>query len=391
MKTLFLWPQEPFLPTSLFKHYVYMGETAASAKKAGSDVVVLDLSVSKISRKSFVDTIENSDLIFVSVEPYTALSSKKLVDSIRSVNSQKKIIGYGTAVTLNPKIFTQIFDYVIPSGFYQDIVPKIINGKKLKYDNQQISLETPPSQLNWNSPLLEVLPVSEYDVISGGQLEINTQCGCLHNCSFCVEKRLFPKKAFYHRPPEQIRDFIESTGASKYYIDATTFSQDRSWCIDVCEKLSHIPRDFQWKTVTRIDCIDEEIAYWLNQGKCKQVSLGLETTSKRLQKSVRKNIEAEQVERAISLLQKNGITSRALLILGLPGQTAEDVNDTLEFVRNHNIPARWKEYQPLEKAAEFTKLEDFRVFERDGFFYHDIPGISKQQYMRILIEHARQL
>lgn len=36
MKTLFLWPQEPFLPTSLFKHYVYIGETAAAAKKAGS-------------------------------------------------------------------------------------------------------------------------------------------------------------------------------------------------------------------------------------------------------------------------------------------------------------------------------------------------------------------
>ena len=80
-----------------------------------------------------------------------------------------------------------------------------------------------------------------------------------------------------------------------------------------------------------------------------------------------------------------------MLILGLPGQTAADVNDTLEFVKNHDIPARWKEYQPLEKAAEFSTLEDFRMFERVGFFYHDIPGISKQQYMRILIEHARQL
>lgn len=160
MKTLFLWPQEPFLPTSLFKHYVYIGETAAAAKNAGSDISVLDLSVSKISRKSFVDTIEISDLIFVIVEPYTALSSKKLVDSIRSVNSQKKIIGYGTAVTLNPKIFTQIFDYVIPSGFYQDIISNIISGKTLKYDNQRISLETTPVQLNWNNPLLEALPVS---------------------------------------------------------------------------------------------------------------------------------------------------------------------------------------------------------------------------------------
>lgn len=391
MKTLFVWPQEPFLPTSLFKHYVYIGETAAAAKNTGSGVAVLDLSVSKISKKSFVDTVDNSELIFVAVEPYTALSSRKLVDSIRSIDNQKKIIGYGTAVTLNPRIFTQIFDYVIPSGFYQDIVPNIIIGKNLKYDNQQISLETMPKQLNWNSPLLEVLPVSEYNAISGGQLEINTQCGCLHNCSFCVEKRLFPKKAFYHRPPEQISKFVASTNASKYYIDATTFSQNKNWCIDVCKRLSMVPKEFQWKTVTRIDCIDEEIAYWLKQGKCKQVSLGLETTSKRLQKSVRKNIENEQVERAISLLQKNNILPRALLILGLPGQTATDVQDTLEFVKKHNIPARWKEYQPLEKATEFLTLEEFRMFERDGFFYHNIPGIPKQQYMRILIEHARQL
>jgi len=391
MKTLFLWAQEPFLPTSLFKHYVYLGETAAAAKNAGSDVKILDLSVSKISRKGFVDIVEDSDLVFVAVEPYTALSAQRLVKSIRTINKNKCIIGYGTAVTLNPGIFKQIFDYVIPSGFYQDIVQKLVAGEKLVKNDQEISLDIMPNQLNWNFPLLKSLPVSEYNAISGGQLELNTQCGCLHNCSFCVEKRLFPIRAFYHRPSTQISDFISTTNATKYYIDATTFSQNKEWCKDVCERLSKIPKDFQWKTVTRIDCVDEEVAYWLNQGKCTQVSLGLETTSKLLQKSVRKTINANQVERTIYLLRKNNVMPRALLILGLPGQTAQDVQDTIDFVKNHNIPARWKEYQPLEKAAEFTKLSEFEAFDRDKFFFHNIPGLSKKQYTRILLEHARQL
>ncbi len=390
MKTLFIWPQEPFLPTSLFKHFVYLGETAAAAKNAGAAVSVLDLSVSKLSKRDFVNKVSNTDLIFVVVEPYTAMSAQRLVQSIRSVNQTSKIIGYGTAVTLNPNVFKQFFDYVIPSGFYQDIVRNIVRGSDLKYDNNEVRLAVIPTELNWQQPQLDMLPVSEYNKLSDGQLEINTQCGCLHNCSFCVEKKLFRKTAFYHRPPQQISDFVAKTDASKYYIDATTFSQNKDWCIEVCQRLSKIPKDFQWKTVTRIDCIDEEVAYWLGKGKCTQVSLGLETTSKRLQKSVRKNIEAAQVNRAMSLLRQNNVTPRALLILGLPGQTLEDVNDTLDFVEEHNIPARWKEYQPLEWAEKFTKIADFQVFKRDSFFFHNVPGLSKQQYIRILLDHARQ-
>ena len=391
MNILFIWPDEPFLPVSLFKHFVYLGETAGLMVQKGHYVEVLDLSVQKISKPDFINKLKKQDVICIPIEIYNAKSATSLVDFIHRLNVNIPIIAYGSAVTLNAELFKPYFDFVIASGFWGEILKSYFDNDytNLQILNKEIKLKQFPTDIEWSTPLLEKLPLKEYDGISNNQVEINTQYGCLRNCSFCMEKSFFPGKVMFQRPPESLYKFIKECNYIKYYLDATTFSEDKDWCLEICKAIKATGKDIRWKTVSRIDCINDEVAKAMSSAGCHTISLGIETLNRDIQKNIRKIILPERIKESFLILQKHNIQPRALLILGLPGQTAEDIKATLEFTQKNDIPARWKEYNDLSIVKTFTKIDDFSCFERGRYFFHSIPGLSKEEYLEILHTHGR--
>jgi hypothetical protein len=89
-RILFIWPQEPFLPQGLFKHFVFMGELAEYCKKFGA-VKLFDLSVKQEKRRKILDSAKNSDYIFIPIEAYTAINAVKLSKILKN-NTNAKII-----------------------------------------------------------------------------------------------------------------------------------------------------------------------------------------------------------------------------------------------------------------------------------------------------------
>ena len=191
------------------------------------------------------------------------------------------------------------------------------------------------------------------------------------------------------RPPKQFYDFFKKYDFERYYLDATTFSEDKDWCIEVCKSIQKTKKNVIWKTVSRIDCIDNDIAREMNKAGCTTISLGIETLNYTIQKNIRKIIYKEKIEETFNILLKNNIKPRALLILGLPNQTSKDVKDTMDFVNKYKISSRWKEYNDLSIVKDFNSIDDFKVFERDNYFFHKVEGLSRQEYLEILHNHSR--
>ncbi|MDR2409440.1 MAG: radical SAM protein, partial [Bacteroidales bacterium] len=336
-KNLFLWPRENFAPPSLFKHYIYLGEMAGIANKY-SDTDIIDLSVQNITRQEFVSRINVADNIFIPTEVYTA---RKIVDFIPYIRNytNANIIGYSTAIALNPKIFEPYFDYLITSGFRGNIIKDLVTKdySNLSIDNKVISHKTKPSNIEWGSSLFNKLPMDEFLKISKNEVEISMQIGCKYNCGFCMEKIFHPNSFIENRPINDIINFLNTNTYDKYFFDATTFTIDKNWVLELSKSIkTNIKRPIKWRTVSRVDCIDEEICKAMSDAGCYQIGLGIESLSPNVQKGMNKVIKEKDVLKVFSMLLRNGINPRGFFILGLPNQTNEDVEYCQEFIKRNN-------------------------------------------------------
>ena len=388
--SLFLWPREMFTPPSLFKHYVYLGEMAGIAEKY-SNVSILDLSIQNISRQSFVSAIKNTDFIFIPVEVYTVRQIVNLLDYARNYTNAK-IVAYSTVAALNPKLLESYFDYVISSGFRGNAIKSLITNdmNDFSVDGKIIKSDNHPKNIEWGYAPFNKMPTNDYIGISGGEAELSVQLGCKYNCSFCMEKIFHPASFIEYRPINNIINFFNANKYDKYFLDATTFTANKQWVLDLCSSMKKdLKQPVRWRTVTRIDCLDDEICAALSAAGCYQIGLGIESLSANIQKSVHKIIQESDVIDAFNLLRKHHIEPRGFFILGLPGQTKNDVEYCQDFIKENDIPCRWKEYIPLRNVAKFTNIEEFKPFEKDSFFFHPVTGMSKDEYLNVLLKDTR--
>lgn len=383
-KVTFVWPQEPWKPTSLFKHIVYLGETAGYVSEF-ADVDIYDLSVTKMLKREMVEILRNSDYLMIPIEAYTVTASIRLA-KLAKQSGNAKVVVYGTVAAMNPKLLSKHFDLVISTGHWYRAIEKLITNEEEFMSEVVDGIYSKGVHITkeWSYPLFNKMPMDEYHKIMNGQLDIGIQIGCAFNCSFCAEKRLIPEHHIYHRTPKNIYEFVKKYPSEIYYLDATTFTYDREWALEVCDLLSKMDNVPKWRTVTRIDRIDEEIISAMKKAGCFKIGFGIETMSPKLQKSVNKQYDKEKLIKNINIVKKYGIIPRCFLILGIPGQTAEEVRYTDKFVKDMGVEYRWKEYVPFEKIPEFTDVDQFRMFERNSYFMHDIPGIEKEEYVELL-------
>lgn len=66
---------------------------------------------------------------------------------------------------------------------------------------------------------------------------------------------------------------------------------------------------------------------------CKHVLSGIESGSQKILDIVNKKIDIKKVPNLVKDCKSRGIEFRALMIIGLPGETHETVNDTIDFLR----------------------------------------------------------
>ena len=91
---------------------------------------------------------------------------------------------------------------------------------------------------------------------------------------------------------------------------------------------------------TRPDCINEEIVNLIKTYTNKYyvwVELGLQTSNDEIGEIINRCYTNEDFSNAIRLLKKANIDVVAHMMIGLPEETQKDVQNTVQFLNNHNI------------------------------------------------------
>lgn len=94
---------------------------------------------------------------------------------------------------------------------------------------------------------------------------------------------------------------------------------------------------YSWHGFVRFEpaLLDEALVAGLAAGGCRLLQLGLESGSQALLDRIGKGTRLEEVAQILANLQRAGIASYVYVMLGVPGETAADAEQTLEFLERH--------------------------------------------------------
>ncbi|HLQ76119.1 MAG TPA: radical SAM protein, partial [Terriglobia bacterium] len=160
--------------------------------------------------------------------------------------------------------------------------------------------------------------------------------GCPYYCTFCSVPKINGRK-FRKRSPEGTID--ELRYARKEYVFRDFEFLDDNLTLDVehakrmCEALIQADLGVGWyaNNGIRADRLDRELAQLMKRAGCKGVAIGVESADDEVLKNIKKGETVEQLRRGILMMKEAGITVGGHFIIGLPGDTLEEVEKSIRF------------------------------------------------------------
>ncbi|MDB2576261.1 B12-binding domain-containing radical SAM protein [Planctomycetota bacterium] len=181
-------------------------------------------------------------------------------------------------------------------------------------------------------------PIAKYKEITGeedGLVPIDSGRGCAYDCSFCSIGRTWRRRS-RPLPAARLVDEMASLrgipGARRAYLCHDLFGADRNHALALCERLRERDVQVPWEVRARADHLDAELLSAMGGAGCDRVLLGIESASAAVraanQKGMRDDVDLLQV---VDDCAAAGVTPILSLILGLPGEGDDELNESLEF------------------------------------------------------------
>jgi radical SAM superfamily enzyme YgiQ (UPF0313 family) len=124
---------------------------------------------------------------------------------------------------------------------------------------------------------------------------------------------------------------IRQLGIRQLHIADWTFGVDRRQAKAILEGMIDARFGFTFSCLSRVDLVDREMLELLKSAGCDLVELGVESGTQELQDRYGKSISLEQVRRAFRWAAALDLPTLATFVLGLPGETRETLEQTLEL------------------------------------------------------------
>lgn len=411
-----VWPAQAVITESLFRHFSMMAEVAGYlrehsqvVKHLNFDIKIEDCAVVSHTAMNISQIVHRSEVIAIAINMNNVREAVNMASFIKSVNNNKTIIAYGEAIACGSDFFSNqlMFDYVVDSGQFEigidvalclshnldySLFLPFCNSSEICISGRLIKIRKDiilPEML-WGMPQLDLLPISDYLRIGNQELHITACKGCPFNCEFCNEVYVSTNNLRY-RSVEQIVNYLTviapKYNAKSVYLDASTFTYNQDWVRSLCDALLSTKQHITpWKTCTRLDCLDESLIMLMGAAGCGRISIGIESISQEIQKRNNKVIDLEKLKSFAEICNRSGISLRALLIIGLDGQSSKEISIAHDMLKSIGIQTRFRvlqDFRFMQNKIDLS-LNDFDVLNRwlinSPFDDMDINSIRTLEY-----------
>ncbi len=215
--------------------------------------------------------------------------------------------------------------------------------------------------------------------------------GCPFGCKFCCINSVYGRK-YSGWPIESVVDLIDYS-VKEYFIDGVHFDDDNFFIgkkrpLEFANQLLKRNIKINWSSDTRVDVIcnlkTEELEM-LDRSGCKRFLVGAESGAQATLDRLNKRITPEMILEFGNICYKYNITPCFSMMVGVPGETQEDVGETFKLIETLKKKVPTSElllflYTPypgtqLYGAALEMGFEEPPSLEAWSEFYLDVPTV----------------
>jgi radical SAM superfamily enzyme YgiQ (UPF0313 family) len=396
---------------------------SAALKKHGYQVDVFDFSISKNREPELFESIARAKYLWVgfsSITPSLHLI-EKYIERSRMARKEIPILLGGVhasvlpeqtlrdlpidAVCIGPGESAVVkFSELVASGrtdYWQ--VPELaaLDGKgAFRQSGRPLQNLTAPSRPDWSKVNLgeySKYPPLQYIRRRKIVAPIYTTRGCPFDCAFCAVHATSSHKLL-HRPPIDVVDEIEylyqEKGAEEIHIVDDNFNYNLKYAKQVLTLLAERNLPIVWKTPNGlwIHSYDREWLDLCRRTGCYQVGFGIESGSAEVLKTVGKKIRLAEVKQAVSAYREAGISTFGFFILGLPGETRQQIEQTIRFACDLPLDHVAVDlFMPYPGSRLFREAIAAGTFDNDWRHYHHYGGFRNgEMYVGELMRAMRR-
>jgi anaerobic magnesium-protoporphyrin IX monomethyl ester cyclase len=209
-------------------------------------------------------------------------------------------------------------------------------------DNIWVKGAERPSLRTPFSPL-DQLPFMARDLLDEryGCVHVCTQRGCPFPCTYCAARTtsdLYEDIADYGRRrtiDSVLKEIsaLQKNGAGYVIFLDDTFTIHHPWVREFCERYGtdlHLPFSLH----ARVETVSKELLLMLAAAGCAHITYGVESGSQRVRTEIlHRPVTNERFRKVFQWTKEAGIMVTANYMLGIPGETPEDLEATLSLAR----------------------------------------------------------
>ncbi len=170
---------------------------------------------------------------------------------------------------------------------------------------------------------------------------VQSRRGCPLGCTFCSTSAI-EGEGVRARSPDGIVKWLaklRETGCQNFNFVDNTFNLPPTYAKDLCRNVIQAKLDLNLWCIIYPKWIDAELVELMRQAGCRQISLGFESGSDRMLRSLNKQFNRQEVSAASKMFPEAGIERMGFLLLGGPGETKDSVEESLSFADSLNLEA----------------------------------------------------
>ncbi|MBF0134941.1 MAG: radical SAM protein [Magnetococcales bacterium] len=327
---------------------------ASVAIEAGLDVLFLDALGERLTLEQTRDRCQGYDVVVVLTSTMTFAEDMHVLKSIKSVYPDLRVVLFGSHPTFLPEhcLAHELVTAVVmrePEYALRDLL-LAWDQKKPWEDVPGIAYRMAGKvHINPAYPYiknLDDMPIPHRHLLPKGEQYYNplirkypyvtmlTSRGCPAKCTFCTAPYSLGMSLRVRSAASVLKEMslVAEQGCKTVYFRDETFCAYKKRNVEICKGLISRGIRLQWIANAISGELDEDYLQLMKKAGLCQLKFGVETGNAEILARANKKIDLNTVRKELAMCRKIGIRTHAHMMLGMPGETRQTIENTFRFI-----------------------------------------------------------
>ena len=333
MKVILISPPSPFLIDQKAFPPLGLLYVAGFLEHNGIDISVADLANKETELENVLEPYMNADIYGITSTSPQYPQALKILKVLRRRNTKARVvIGGAYPSSLPDKCIQDGFDFVVAgegeeamlrliTNIEEEQAPGIVNAT---YIQEMDSIPFPGRHL------IDINSFA-YNIDDGRGTTLITSRGCPYTCSFC-SKEVWQRGTRFHSTEyviSELEHIIDKYDFKHFLFLDDTITIHKKRLLELCARME--PLNIKWRCYARTTTTREMLIAMKKAG-CVEIGVGVESGSQKILDIVDKKETVEQNSAFVELCKQVGITANVFIMIGLPGEDYETVEETRRWM-----------------------------------------------------------